>query len=234
MHTTNDEENKKLVDESKKHGDMIQAEMEDVHKNLALKVLTFLQWLVDFCSKPTPRFIVKVDDDFFVNPFMLIEDFLSDVHQKVNFVSCHAKENSPVVRNEKSKWYVPESAYPKKDPDVFPRTCSGYTAIFPGDMVPALRSASIDTPLIPIDDAFLFSFVFGKLDGPEYIQISDSMTLNKETGLEDYKNDKKRLQYMSVSSWGDTIEHMNTMWKATLKHLTTLGKELINEKRLQK
>lgn len=228
----NEEEKKKIIQESETHQDIVQADFIDVHTNLSLKVLTFLQWVGDHCSDPVPRFIVKVDDDFFVNPFMLIEEMLPDVWEKDNFVSCHAKENSPVVRNKDSKWYVPESAYPKKDPDVFIKTCSGYTAIFPGDMIPALRSLSADTPIIPVDDAYLFSVLFGKLENAEYIQITDSMTLNKEAGFEDYKG-KKRLKFMSVTCWGELIDNMNTLWKGTLNHLTTLGKQLINPKRLK-
>jgi hypothetical protein len=37
---------------------------------------------------------------------------------------------------------------------------------------------------------------------------------------------------MSVRCWGEIIDNMNTLWKGTLKHLTTLGKQLINPKRL--
>lgn len=227
----NKEEKKNIIKESEAHHDIVQADFTDVHTNLSLKVLTFLQWISDHCSDPVPQFIVKVDDDFFVNPFMLIEELLPDVWEKDNFVSCHAKENSPVVRNKNSKWYVPESAYPKKDPDVFIKTCSGYTAILPGDMIPVLRSLSADTPIIPVDDAYLFSVLFGKIENAEYIQILDSMTLNKEAGFQDYKGNK-RLKFMSVSCWGEVIDDMNTLWKGTLKHLTTLGKQLINPKRL--
>lgn len=226
-----DEEKKKIKEESEKHHDIVQADFDDVHRNLSLKVLTFLQWIIDYCSDPTPRFIVKVDDDFFLNPFLMIEEILPELLNKENFVACHSKENSPVVRSENSKWYVSEKAYPKKDPDVFKKTCSGYTAIFPGHMVPLLRSLSVDSPILPVDDAYLFSVLFGKIKNAEYIQILDNMTLNKETGIEDYKGNK-RLKYLSVTSWGEP-ETMNILWKGTLKKLTRLGKQLINSKRLE-
>ncbi|XP_076117481.1 uncharacterized protein LOC143085162 isoform X2 [Mytilus galloprovincialis] len=229
----NEEEKSKIIKESEAHKDIVQTDFEDNQRNLSYKVLTFLQWVVDFCSSPVPRYIVKVDDDFFVNPFMLVEEFISEVWEKENFVACHYKENSHVVRTKNSKWNIPESAYPIKDPDVFPKTCSGYTAIFPGDLVPVLRSISVDTPFIPVDDAYLFSVMFEKLDNPQYKQILEGMTLNKDMGLQDYSGNK-RLQYMSVSAWGDITEMMNILWKGTMKHLTTLVKQFINEKRLPK
>lgn len=229
---TSDAEKEKIRKENDANKDIIQTDFDDTHRNLSLKVLTFLQWVMDYCSKPPPVFIVKVDDDFFVNPFMLIEDFISDLWDKPSFVACHYKENAAVVRNKNSKWYIPESAYPKKDPDVFPKTCSGYTAIFPGDMIPALHSISIDKAILPVDDAYLFSHLYLDMENPEYVQILDKMTLNKDTGLEDYKS-KSRLQYMSVSSWGNSKENLDILWKGTLSHLTVLGKQLINEKRLK-
>lgn len=67
-----------------------------------------MQWINDNCFQV--KYIVKVDDDMFVNIFVLIEYFLFQIYKKEKVIMCLLKENriSVIVRNCKSKWYVLE------------------------------------------------------------------------------------------------------------------------------
>lgn len=67
-----------------------------------------MQWINNNCFQV--KYIVKVDDDMFVNIFVLIEYFLFQIYKKEKVIMCLLKENriSVIVRNFKSKWNVLE------------------------------------------------------------------------------------------------------------------------------
>jgi hypothetical protein len=55
----------KIEEESKSYGDLIQIVMSDFYRNLSLKVAGLLNWMNTNCAKV--EFVLKVDDDVFVN-----------------------------------------------------------------------------------------------------------------------------------------------------------------------
>jgi hypothetical protein len=64
--------------EYEKYGDIVQQNFYDSYYNNTIKTLMGIRWAVDYCSKS--KFYLFVDDDFYVNPNLLIK-FLS---QKFN------------------------------------------------------------------------------------------------------------------------------------------------------
>lgn len=56
---------KKIEEESRNHGDILQVDVDDAYHNLAMKDVALLYWLNQYC--PRLSFILKCDDDVYVN-----------------------------------------------------------------------------------------------------------------------------------------------------------------------
>lgn len=54
-----------IEQENRNHSDIIQLNMMDSYENLTLKTVSILDWVVDYC--PRVQFVLKVDDDVYVN-----------------------------------------------------------------------------------------------------------------------------------------------------------------------
>lgn len=61
----NQEEQERIIKESDHYGDIIQIDMIESYRNLTLKTLGILHWTLNFC--PNADYILKVDDDIYVN-----------------------------------------------------------------------------------------------------------------------------------------------------------------------
>ncbi|XP_037375411.1 beta-1,3-galactosyltransferase 4 isoform X1 [Talpa occidentalis] len=73
-HPAWDSEHKELALESEAHGDIVQAAFQDSYRNLTLKTLSGLNWAEKHC--PMARYILKTDDDVFVNVPELVSELL--------------------------------------------------------------------------------------------------------------------------------------------------------------
>lgn len=65
---------KQLEEESSAHGDILQAAFLDTYRNLTLKTLSGLNWAHKHC--PTARYVLKTDDDVFVNVPELVSELI--------------------------------------------------------------------------------------------------------------------------------------------------------------
>jgi hypothetical protein len=79
--TRNDSIQKRIEEESQKHGDIVQIEMDDSYRNLTLKGIAVLNWVRQHCAKVD--LVFKVDDDVYVN-----------VHNLVHFVRSNYQSNN--------------------------------------------------------------------------------------------------------------------------------------------
>lgn len=59
----------KIEEESHAYGDIIQVDIKDAYKSLPLKTVAYLSWVNKFCQKVP--FILKIDDDVFINVYNL-------------------------------------------------------------------------------------------------------------------------------------------------------------------
>merc|ERR1711894_270919 len=55
----------KIQDESTLYKDIVQEDFEDTYHNLTLKTIMGLKWMAIFC--PQAEFVLKTDDDIYVN-----------------------------------------------------------------------------------------------------------------------------------------------------------------------
>ncbi|ESO93936.1 hypothetical protein LOTGIDRAFT_74929, partial [Lottia gigantea] len=133
--------------------DIVQGDFNDTFKNLTLKSALAIQWINTHCMQT--RYVIKADDDIFINVFKIIEDLFPVLSQRKQTVMCHFHKagQSVIVRNPKSQWYIPNGVF--KGVKHFPRFCSGYVAIFTSDLIPLLYRSSFQSPIIPVDDVYM-------------------------------------------------------------------------------
>nr|XP_008119274.1 PREDICTED: beta-1,3-galactosyltransferase 4-like [Anolis carolinensis] len=137
-----------LEQEAAEHQDLVQGRFLDTYGNLTLKTLSLMGWAATHC--PGILFLVKVDDDIFLNLPGLAEElehttlvptYLGEIHWR-------AWPN----RDSRSKHYIPASLYPAEH---FPLYCSGAVYVLSGTAVPILLGASRHVPLVPVEDVFV-------------------------------------------------------------------------------
>ncbi|KAL8213603.1 UNVERIFIED_CONTAM: hypothetical protein K2H54_067388 [Gekko kuhli] len=138
-----------LAAEAARHGDVLQGRFADTYANLTRKTLALLGWAASRC--PAARFVLKADDDVFVNLPALAahlaalppaaRHYLGRVHWRVR------PQRAPAARH-----HVPAALYA---PAAFPPYCSGTAYVLSAPAVAALLAAAPRLPLLPVEDAFV-------------------------------------------------------------------------------
>uniref|UniRef100_A0A8D0H571 Hexosyltransferase n=1 Tax=Sphenodon punctatus TaxID=8508 RepID=A0A8D0H571_SPHPU len=135
--------------ESQLFRDVLMWDFEDTFFNLTLKDWLFLNWTVGHC--PGARFILKGDDDVFINTPKVLGYLGSlDTHTAQTLYTGQVMANASPFRLRKSKYYVPESFYVGP----YPAYAGGGGYVFSGRLVHRLLQVSQYIPFYPIDDVY--------------------------------------------------------------------------------
>nr|XP_054755280.1 beta-1,3-galactosyltransferase 1-like [Lytechinus pictus] len=143
--------------ESMQYKDILMEDFTDTYKNLTYKTVMGVKWASTFC--PNANFIMKTDDDMYVNYVNIISHLTNLVIPTLNYVTGFVIHGGP-IRSPKSKWYMPRSIYPD---DRYPPFCSGSGYVFSGDVAKKVYEISLYTPYLYLEDVF-FSICLNKLN----------------------------------------------------------------------
>ncbi|XP_069024020.1 N-acetyllactosaminide beta-1,3-N-acetylglucosaminyltransferase 2-like [Embiotoca jacksoni] len=135
--------------EAKLHKDLLQWDYRDTFFNLTLKEVLFLEWFSKHC--PHAQFILKGDDDVFVNTLRIIDllEGLSEVKAKDLFIGDVISNASP-HRDRKLKYFIPESVFVGR----YPPYAGGGGYLYSGELAMRLHNVSQQVVLYPIDDVY--------------------------------------------------------------------------------
>ncbi|XP_075547275.1 beta-1,3-galactosyltransferase 5-like [Dermacentor variabilis] len=149
----------RLINESARHNDVIQADFRDTYRNLTIKTLFLLKWAYVNCS--STRFVLKADDDMFVNVERLLS-FLEAYggNRARPFLAGHVLQGRKAVRQAGSKWYLPLSVY---EPDWLPSYVYGSGYVMSREAVRPLFTEALSTPFLYVEDVFLTGIVAQKV-----------------------------------------------------------------------
>lgn len=217
----------KLREESDTFGDLVQGNFVDSYANLTYKHAMGLRWVSERCTQT--RFVLKVDEDAFVDTFQLV-DFLLTVYGVAGAsrtLLCHLfPRGTPVQRN--GKWKVEADQVPYS---MYPPYCAGLAYIVTPDLALELLAAAAVVPFFWIDDVFVTGMLAEMLHVRH--QKLNLRTALRERPVRDWLSDDRRSLQQSpflVASLGDFkrwTQVLRTLWKKTcLAHNHT---QVINE-----
>ena len=177
--------------ESDMHGDILQEDFVDSYRNLTLKGVMGLRWIAEHCSSSRLRYVMKTDDDIFVNIFNVLKHLSQlDVEEPTlnRTVMCLLWTRMKVVRNPSSKWYIPKQDFA---PDYFPHYCSGSAFIYTSDLVLPLYNASLFTPFFWVDDFYVSGLLVSRV-GASYRKLNHLYSLSPKSFLEKFRDPSNR------------------------------------------
>ncbi|CAH1776526.1 unnamed protein product [Owenia fusiformis] len=216
-HSNDDQINEGIHNESTIHHDIIQGTFRDTYLNLTYKARMGLNWVNAYCSNA--KFIIKTDDDVFVNIPILIKQLeeLEIKNETKNLLMCSVIYEDKVNRNELHKNYVSEDEYDVHEPDIYPDYCPGMAFVLSRNALMKIHTLLNYTRFLKVDDVYITG-ILAKMAG---IKHKDSTKLTGIDGLwgikwpwEEYKDlDRSRLnQYMFILVEGKP-ESIGEIWE---------------------
>ena len=139
-----------LFSESEQYGDIVQEDFLDTYTNLTYKGVAGLKWISKYCRHA--KFVLKTDDDVFVNMFTLLRYFKSRDKPGMNrgLLMCSVWYHTKVKR--KGKWKVPKNQFKDK---YYPAYCAGSAFSMSMDVALSLYKASYHVPFMWVDDFYI-------------------------------------------------------------------------------
>ena len=138
-----------LEEESRTYRDLVQGSFLDSYRNLTYKHVMALKWTAYYC--PDARYLLKVDDDVFVNPPVLLDFLSQDLSPwgARRLILCENLIFQFVNRSLKSKWRVSPQEYPG---EMYPPRCRGWVVLYSQDVVFLLYREAQRTQYFWIED----------------------------------------------------------------------------------
>ena len=226
--------NEAIQFESERYGDVLQEDFLDSYHNLTYKGIAALKYISHNCRNVP--YVLKTDDDIFVNIFSLIHHLQTisapkhvdttgrnptRVSHKEQFLLCLAWSNMKVMRTVKSKWYVSKEDW---HDDVFPTYCSGSAFVLSRDVAVKIYNASLYTPPFWIDDLYITGLLPLRL-GLHHVQFSKRYELQFSKFEESYKKNPNQETY--IFSHENNLNSIQRLWNRI-----TLRKGMMLENKL--
>lgn len=203
-----------LAFEAEQYGDIVQEDFYDSYRNLTYKGIAALKWISHFCSEA--KFVLKTDDDMFVNMFTLIRHLkrLQETRRRRrrgrtgavdHLLMCLVWHNMPVLRS--GKWKVSRSDWKA---DFYPAYCSGSAFVMSIDVAVALHSVSYFVPFFWVDDVYVTGLLPLKLGTIRHSQFMSAYILNGKALEEKFSGAQ---WYRYVFCHVHDLSAMHTVWK---------------------
>jgi len=141
----------KLLEESRSFGDLIICDYVDHYGKILNKLLASFKWAVSVVDKYKYQYILKTDDDVFVNIPRLFR-WIDDVGSKMSHVYAGVLYSGDVVRDKTHRHYVSKEELPY---DYFPEFCTGPAILLSKNLLPKIVELSKKIHRIIPDDAYI-------------------------------------------------------------------------------
>ncbi|XP_021936070.1 beta-1,3-galactosyltransferase 1-like isoform X2 [Zootermopsis nevadensis] len=137
-----------LESENDRYHDLLQGNFRDAYRNMTYKHVMGFKWVLHSC--PGVRYVLKSDDDTFVNTPVLIRALTQGRPRcgMKKLIMCRVWSGVPVKRIG-DKWTVTREEF---HDDIYPDYCSGTAILYSQDMVYALYKKAQRTRYFWVDD----------------------------------------------------------------------------------
>uniref|UniRef100_T1IKI1 Galectin domain-containing protein n=1 Tax=Strigamia maritima TaxID=126957 RepID=T1IKI1_STRMM len=147
--SNNESINSQVIFEANKTKDLIVVNFDESYRNLSVKTILMLRWVKDHC--PNAKFILKADDDIFINIYNLL-DFINSKVSDNSAIYGHLGHKWPVIRNNDSKWKVTIGEYNKP---LYPDFVTGPSYLFGTKHIRQLLAVCVRLPYLFLEDVFV-------------------------------------------------------------------------------
>ncbi|KAK3577723.1 hypothetical protein CHS0354_002935 [Potamilus streckersoni] len=192
--------------ESSLHKDIVQGNFLDTYHNLTHKGVLGYRWISEFC--PQAKFVLKVDDDVFVNVFKLLLNMSKSYNADKRKIRCYVRINgtSPIQRKT-GKWIVDDWEFINMTH--FPVTyCNGFFVLLTTDIIKELYEASKKTPFFWVDDVYIFGLLPAKVGSVTFESVQ-GLNLNQKQALECFQKSEP-CDYLAATAVDKG--NMETLW----------------------
>lgn len=145
-----EELNYNVADEQKIHNDILLIDFTESYRNLTLKTISAFRWAVSNCDHV--KFVMKVDDDMWVNLEALQEMVSNPLGLSTNKLYGSCSKNARPFRDPKHKYYIPFSMY---NEPTYPPYCSGTGYLTHMAVIRELVKLSPNIPFFPLEDIYI-------------------------------------------------------------------------------
>ena len=134
--------------ENRVHGDILQGDFIDSGENNTLKTMMAYTWFRQAC--PTARFVMKTDDDAFVNIIPLVR-FAWRSMSVGHVVAGYCEETHKKTRNPSDPSFMAPDVYPD---DLIPQYCRGNGYVMTANTARDVADIMPWLPILPLEDVF--------------------------------------------------------------------------------
>lgn len=140
-----------VYEENQRYRDIIQLNFSDYYRNLTLKTVLTLRWVITHCRDV--KFVMKTDDDMIVQykPIVGLLTHLSYTQNYLLYIG-HIFRRVPPIRNRKHKWHVTHKEF---SGNLFPDYASGTGYILSMSTVDSIHQVSFNVPMISMEDVYI-------------------------------------------------------------------------------
>ena len=157
----NSTQNEYLEAESMMYKDIIRGAQNESYYNLTLKIQMGLEWAAKYCDF---QFLLKTDDDVFINPFNLIDYLRNPDTPQTKLYMGRCTHNQLVLRG--GKYGVSVNEYGK---DTYPDFCNGPSYVLSSDLVSKLVELFDTVKPFKLEDVYIGMLV-QKLGGVQGVR----------------------------------------------------------------
>lgn len=158
--------------ESNNNGDIIQFDFVDSYQNLTLKILNGFRWVVENCGKV--RYILKADDDVFVNVIVILDVLKSYTVPPRGAVFGFIYGGGQVWRH--GMWAVSRDDYPK---DFYPAYASGTAYLLTRNLLEDIISIAERKNYFRVEDVYITGIIASDLLGARLVNIPGASEKNQ-------------------------------------------------------
>lgn len=227
--TSSTREQLEVFTEHASSGDIVQAKFKDSFQNLTYKAVTFMTWATTHCAQA--QYIVKVDDDMFVDMFRVIVDLLPQMMDKNYAMACYYSKGKPIVRDPKKLWYVEDTLLVGQTR--LPNFCPGFFTVMTGNIIPELYNASLSVKdFISIDDVYMTGLSLKNPEKVTIVDIRNKIYPHQRPNPDQEMKEKGHFEYIAFGLNNEAKQ--SSLWNLRLNNLSPLEEKFSSYKNIFK
>ena len=208
--SANSTSNQSIKLESNQYHDVLQATFIESYYNLTIKSLTMLKWFSETCQHQNFDYLLKVDDDVYVNIHQLINLLIDNTHKNLltGFIHCG------MLAQSEGKSCLPPfmlTGYGKKywlhkliGFHWYPNYIAGPAYLMSKSTADILYRVAMTVPAFHMEDVYITGMLSSIYNQKRYLRTLDHSIISSVLQNEDYR----RRNYEDILPIGDERFHL--------------------------